>query len=70
VLDGNWIKLSAWAKQHGIPYKTAWRLAQAGEMPPGVTTKRLPTGAWFVKEDETQLDRIERKLDDVRKRLK
>lgn len=36
------MKLSAWAKQQGLTYKTAWRLWKDGKLP--VPAEQLPTG--------------------------
>ena len=36
------MKLSAWAKQQGISYKTAWRMWKAGTLP--VSSEQLSTG--------------------------
>jgi len=36
------MKLSAWARQQGISYKTAWRLWKAGQLP--VPAEQLATG--------------------------
>jgi len=70
MLDNTWEKLSSWARRHGLNYKTAWRMAKTATLPSGVQVKQLPTGTWYVKEEETQLDRIEHKLDSVLERLK
>lgn len=40
------MKLSVWARQQGISYKTAWRLWQAGKLP--VPAEQLPTGTVVV----------------------
>jgi len=53
-----------------MPYRTAWRMARAGNLPDGVEVKQLPTGTWYAKEDQTQLDRIEQKIDAVLERLR
>ena len=44
------IKLSTWAKEHGINYKTAWTWVQKGTFP--VETIRLSTGTILVKNEE------------------
>ena len=36
------MKLSVWAKQQGLTYKTAWRLWREGKLP--VPSEQLPTG--------------------------
>lgn len=36
------MKLSAWAKQQGISYKTAWRMWKEGRLP--IPAEQLPTG--------------------------
>ena len=43
------MKLSVWAKQQGIHYKTAWRWFNEGKLP--VEAYKTPTGAVFVKVD-------------------
>lgn len=40
------MKLSAWAKQQGLAYKTAWRMWKAGKLP--VPAEQLPTGTIIV----------------------
>jgi len=40
------MKLSAWAKQQGLSYKTAWRLWKAGKLP--VPAEQLATGTVIV----------------------
>jgi predicted site-specific integrase-resolvase len=40
------MKLSAWAKQQGIDYKTAYRWFRAGILP--VPSQQLPTGTILV----------------------
>lgn len=42
------MKLSAWAKQQGISYKTAWRWWKAGQLP--IRAERMPTGTVIVYE--------------------
>ncbi|MFX1534662.1 MAG: recombinase family protein [Promethearchaeota archaeon] len=42
------MKLSDWAKQQGVSYKTAWRLYTSGDFP--LPTERLPTGTIIVHE--------------------
>lgn len=37
------MKLSAWARQNGLSYKTAWRLWQAGQL--SISTFQLEVGA-------------------------
>ncbi len=46
------MKLSIWAKKHGISYRTAWRWFREGKLPPGVTMNRAPTGTIIVREVE------------------
>jgi predicted site-specific integrase-resolvase len=41
------MKLSAWAKEQGISYRTAWAMFKSGRMP---AAYRLPSGAIIVKE--------------------
>jgi putative resolvase len=43
------VKLSEWARQQGISYKTAWRWYSDGQMP--VLTEKTPSGSIFVKND-------------------
>jgi predicted site-specific integrase-resolvase len=40
------MKLSAWARQQGLSYKTAWRLWRDGKLP--VPAEQLPTGTVVV----------------------
>jgi putative resolvase len=40
------MKLSVWAKQQGIAYKTAWRMWKLGQLP--VPADQLPTGTIIV----------------------
>src|SRR5215472_922726 len=40
------MKLSAWARQQGLSYKTAWRLWKAGQLP--VPAEQLATGTVIV----------------------
>ncbi|MFN3135993.1 MAG: hypothetical protein ACK44H_10565, partial [Candidatus Kryptonium sp.] len=44
------MKLSVWAKNQGISYKTVWRLWKIGKLP--VPAEQLPTGTIIVKEPE------------------
>src|SRR2546426_9800784 len=44
------MKLSVWAKEQGISYKTAWRWWQAGTMPDPV--EQLPSGTVIVHESK------------------
>jgi len=46
------MKLSVWARNNGLSYKTAWRLWKAGELP--LPTEQLPTGTILVHELPTQ----------------
>lgn len=43
------MKLSEWAKQQGISYKTAWRWVNDGHMP---SFERMATGTILVRETE------------------
>ncbi|MGO0123023.1 IS607 family transposase [Desulfothermobacter acidiphilus] len=45
------MKLSEWAKKHGITYKTAWRWVKEGKMP--VPFEITPSGTILVHEPET-----------------
>ena len=40
------MKLSSWAKQNGVPYKTAWKWFKAGILP--APARQLPTGTILV----------------------
>lgn len=40
------MKLSIWAKQQGISYKTAWRMWKLGQLP--IPAEQLPTGTIIV----------------------
>jgi putative resolvase len=40
------MKLAAWARQNGIPYKTAWKWFKAGILP--ASSRQLPTGTLLV----------------------
>src|SRR6516165_11068399 len=40
------MKLSAWARQQGLSYKTAWRVWKAGQLP--VPAEQLATGTVIV----------------------
>ncbi|MDA8215921.1 MAG: IS607 family transposase [Nitrospiraceae bacterium] len=40
------MKLSVWAKQQGVSYKTAWRMWKLGQLP--VPAEQLPTGTVIV----------------------
>lgn len=40
------MKLSAWAKQNGLTYKTAWRMWRDGRLP--IPAEQLPTGTVLV----------------------
>ena len=40
------MKLSTWAKQNGVPYKTAWKWFKAGILP--APARQLPTGTILV----------------------
>jgi predicted site-specific integrase-resolvase len=40
------MKLSVWAKQQGIAYKTAWRMWKLGQLP--IPAEQLPTGTIIV----------------------
>jgi putative resolvase len=44
------MKLSAWAKKHGVCYKTAWRWWRTGTLP--VSAQQLATGTILVTEKE------------------
>ena len=42
------VKLSEWARKHGISYLTAWRWFRAGKLP--VPARQLPSGTILVEE--------------------
>jgi predicted site-specific integrase-resolvase len=44
------VKLSEWAKRHGVPYRTAWKWFKQGVLP--AKAIQLPTGTILVLEDE------------------
>jgi len=52
----NWIKLSKYAKEFGITYRTAHRHYQAGKIP--YETKSLPTGTILVNYTESLDDKF------------
>ena len=43
------MKLSDWARKHGVSYKTAWKWWKAGILP--VRARQLPTGTILVEEE-------------------
>lgn len=49
------IKLSKWAKEYGITYKTAWKWFNEGTLP--VKSKQLSTGTILVYNDENVNDK-------------
>jgi predicted site-specific integrase-resolvase len=50
------MKLSHWAKEKGITYKTAYRMFKDGNLP--VKSEQLPTGTILVFPEEQQKQRI------------
>ncbi len=46
------MKLSVWARQQGLCYKTAWRMWKDGKLP--VPAEQLPTGTVIVHAEERQ----------------
>ena len=44
------MKLSTWARQNGITYKTAWKWWKAGKLP--VPARQMPTGTILVEASE------------------
>ncbi|MBI5756035.1 MAG: IS607 family transposase [Nitrospirae bacterium] len=44
------MKLSVWAKQQGVSYKTAWRWWKEGKLP--VTAEQMPTGTVIIHDKE------------------
>lgn len=47
------MKLSVWARQQGISYKTAWRLWRAGQLP--VAAVQMPSGTVIVHAEPVAL---------------
>ncbi len=50
------MKLSDWAKQQGISYKTAWRWFKDGKLP--MPVEQTPTGTILVKENTDNTDEL------------
>lgn len=48
------MKLSVWAKQQGISYKSAWRMWKLGQLP--IPAEQLPTGTIIVHTAVTSID--------------
>jgi putative resolvase len=48
------MKLSTWAKQKGISYKTAWRMWKLGQLP--VPAEQLPTGTVIVHQPVSSVE--------------
>ena len=46
------MKLSDWARQNGIAYKTAWKWRKAGKLP--IPARQMPTGTILVDVPERQ----------------
>ncbi|MBI5756136.1 MAG: IS607 family transposase, partial [Nitrospirae bacterium] len=44
------MKLSVWAKQQGVSYRTAWRWWKEGKLP--VTAEQMPTGTVIIHDKE------------------
>jgi predicted site-specific integrase-resolvase len=63
------MKLSEWAKQQGLTYKTAWRMFREGKLP--VPAEQLSTGTIVVqaKSYSTVLEAALRLPKDDRKRI-
>lgn len=49
------MKLSAWARQQGLSYKTAWRLWRSGKLP--VPAEQLATGTVIVQATSVEAER-------------
>ena len=47
------MKLSHWARKHGIPYRTAWKWFKQGILP--ARAIQLPTGTILVLEEEEEV---------------
>ncbi len=45
------MKLSDWAKQKGVSYKTAWRMVRAGIFPKQI--EQFPTGTYIIGKKKT-----------------
>ena len=50
------MKLSTWAAQQGIAYKTAWKMFKAGLLP--IRATQLPTGTILVHPEEPVAQRV------------
>ena len=50
------MKLSTWAKNQGISYRTAWRWFKEGKFP--VAVEQTPTGSIFVNESKTEGEQV------------
>ena len=50
------MKLSTWAKQNGIAYKTAWKMFQAGQLP--VRAEQFATGTIVVHSEQPVVQRV------------
>jgi predicted site-specific integrase-resolvase len=48
------MKLSVWAKQQGLSYKTAWRMWKAGTLP--LPAEQLATGTVIIKQPSSQTE--------------
>ena len=48
------MKLSVWAKQQGISYKSAWRMWKLGQLP--IPVEQLPTGTVIVHPPVSEID--------------
>ncbi len=48
------MKLSAWARQQGLTYQTAWRMWKEGKLP--VPAEQLPTGTIIVHSEKASAD--------------
>jgi predicted site-specific integrase-resolvase len=46
------MKLSVWAREQGLSYKTAWRMWKDGKLP--VAAEQLPTGTVIVRAETAQ----------------
>ena len=54
------MKLSVWAKQQGITYKTAYRWFRSGILP--CSSRQMPTGTILVDAEESEEFRLRREL--------
>lgn len=61
------MKLSVWARQQGIDYKTAYRWFRAGILP--VPARQLPTGTILVDTELSEADLLRAEIKRLKKDL-